>query len=95
MQFYQVRLDWLYSQKKSVLTLCWLIEVIFLLGFFYLLFIFVSYLGSMVHPCRHTQSSIKGIDIEGCKIPIGFESIIKRNNNKVVKQYRGPNIYLG
>ena len=55
----------------------------------------MRYLGDMEPPCRHTQSSIKGINIEGCKIPIGFEPIIKRNNNKVVKQYRGPNIYLG
>ena len=34
----------------------WLIEVIFLLEFYYLLFIFifVSYLGSMMPPCRHS-----------------------------------------
>ena len=43
------------------------------------LFRFVSYLGGMVPPCRHTQSSIKGINIEGCKIPIGSEPINKRN----------------
>ena len=48
----------------------------------------MRYLGGMV-------SSIKGINIEDCKIPIGFEPINIRNNNKVVKQYRGPNIYLG
>ena len=33
--------------------------------------------------------------LEGFKIPIGFEPIIKRNNKKFVKQYRGPNIHLG
>ena len=37
----------------------------------------------------------KGINIEGCKIPIGSEPINKRNNNKVVKQHSGPTIYLG
>ena len=38
----------------------------------------VSYLGGMVPPCRYTQSPIKGIDIEGCKIPIGSEPLNKR-----------------
>ena len=60
-------------------------------------FIINFHLFSHIHSISLTghQSSIKGINIEGCKIPIGFEPIIKRNNNKVVKQYRGPNIYLG
>ena len=49
----------------------------FLIGMLYLLFIFifVRYLGGMVPPCRYTQSSIKGINIEGCKITIGSEPI--------------------
>ena len=38
--------------------------------YLYFLFIFVSYLGGMVAPCRYTQSSIKEINIEGCKIPM-------------------------
>ena len=38
--------------------------------YIYYLFLFVSYLGGMVSPCRYTQSSIKGINIEGCKIPM-------------------------
>ena len=56
------------------------IEVIFLLELYYLylLFICVRYLGGMVSPCRYTQSSIKGINIEGCKIPIGSEPLNKR-----------------
>ena len=37
----------------------------------------MSYLGSMMPPCRYTQSSIKGINIEGCKIPVGSEPINK------------------
>ena len=48
----------------------------------------------MVPPCRHTQSSIKGINIEGCKILIGSEPINK-NKHKAVKQHSGPTIYLG
>ena len=73
-----------YVNNIYMSTLCWLIEVIFLLGFYYyiyLLFIFiiVSYLGSMVPPCRYTQSSIKGINIEGCKIRIGSEPINNMN----------------
>ena len=37
----------------------------------------MRYLGGMVPPCRHTQSPIKGINIEGCKIPTGSEPINK------------------
>ena len=61
--------------------LLWLIEVIFLLGFYYLylIFIFVSYLGGMVSPCRYTQSSNKRINVEGCKNTIGSEPINKMN----------------
>ena len=53
----------------------------------------MSYLGSMMPPCRYTQSSIKGINIEGCKIPTGSEPINKEH--KAVKQHSGPTIYLG
>ena len=45
-------------------------------------------------PCRHTQSPIKEINIEGCKIPIGSEPINKKEH-KAVKQHSGPTIYLG
>ena len=53
----------------------------------------MRYLGSMMPPCRYTQSSIKGINIEGCKITIGSEPINKEH--KAVKQHSGPTIYLG
>ena len=58
-----------------------LVEVYLLLEFllFIFLFLFVRYLGSMMPPYRHFQSSIKGINIEGCKIPIGSEPLNKRN----------------
>ena len=36
----------------------------------------MSYLGSMMPPCRHSVTN-KGINIEGCKIPIGSEPINK------------------
>ena len=42
------------------------------------------------------SKSIKGINIEGSEISTHrLEPINKRNNNKVVKHYSGPNIYLG
>ena len=80
-------------------TLCWLIEVIFLLEFYYLfiylfIFVIVSYLGGMVSPCRYTQSSNKRINVEGCKNTIGSEPINKKEH-KAVKQHSGPTIYLG
>ena len=77
------------------MTLCWLIEVIFLLEFYYLYLLFriVRYLGGMVSPCRYTQSSNKRINIEGSKIPIGSEPINKKEH-KAVKQHSGPTIYL-
>ena len=64
--------------------LCWLIEVIFLLDFYYI-FIFIIYIYIREISWRHGASmSIhsvinKGINIEGCKIPIGSEPINKRN----------------
>ena len=71
-------------RSEECRLLCWLIEVIFLLEFYYyiyllFIFIFVRYLGGMVPPCRHTQSPIKGINIEGCKIPIGSDANKQRN----------------
>ena len=62
-------------------TLCWLIEVIFLLEFYYLyLFIYIRGL-SWKHDASMSIHSVinKGINIEGCKIPIGSEPINKRN----------------
>ena len=52
----------------------------------------MSYLGSMMPPYRHSVIN-KGINIEGCKIPIGSEPINKEH--KAVKQHSGPTIYLG
>ena len=55
----------------SFVNVDFLVEVIFLLGFYYLylLFIFVSYLGSMMPPCRYTQSSIKELILKVVKYP--------------------------
>ena len=73
----------------KMLTLM-LVEVIFLLEFYYL------YSWDILEAwCLHvdTQSSIKGINIEGCKIPIAWA--IKQKEHKAVKQHSGPTIYLG
>ena len=64
-------------QGQQICVDLMLVEVIFLLEFYYLLFIFVSYLGGMVSPCRYTQSSIKVINIEGCKIPMTLSHLTK------------------
>ena len=68
----------------------------FLIGIFIIyifIFIFVSYLGGMVSPCRYSQSSNKRINIEGCKITMAWA--IKQKEHKAVKQHSGPTIYLG
>ena len=63
---------------------------------FYLFIIFVRYLGGMGGSLLILSKSIKGINIEGSEISTHrLEPINKRNNNKVVKHYSGPNIYLG
>ena len=72
-----------------------MLEVIFLLEFYYLLFIYLDSWVILEAWCLHvdTQSPIKGIDIEGCKIPMAWA--IKQKEHKAVKQHSGPTIYLG
>ena len=78
-------------------TLCWLIEVIFLLEFYYYLYFLFIYIRELSwrHGASMSIHSVinKGINIEGCKIPTGSEPINKEH--KAVKQHSGPIIYLG
>ena len=63
--------------------LCWLIEVIFLLEFYYLyllfIYIYIRELSWRQGASMSIHSVInKRINVEGCKIPIGSEPINKR-----------------
>ena len=73
------RWDWT-DDPSSSQCVDFMLEFICLLEFYYLYFYLYSW-DILEAWCLHvdTQSSLKGINIEGCKIPIGFEPINKRN----------------
>ena len=64
---------WMVRQESFIVSsLCWLND--FLIGILLFIFIiylfrFVSYLGSMMPPCRYTQSSIKELILKVVKYP--------------------------
>ena len=67
---------------------------LFVLEFYYYFFYIYSW-DILEAWCLHvdTQSPIKGIDIEGCKIPMAWA--IKQKEHKAVKQHSEPTICLG
>ena len=72
----------------------WSYFLIGILSFIFIIYIYIREI-SWRPGCLHvdTQSPIKGIDIEGCKIPMAWA--MKQKEHKAVKQHSGPTIYLG